>query len=106
MVVKYLVVRSLIFSQIFMMEQPISICFTPVGRMVWEELTSQTEQVAIHMQILQMFPQPSSTAKSFRIYNQWPPLAILPICLSLLQATSLSFKRTLKLILSCSLVCG
>ena len=39
-----------------MMEQPISICFTPVGRMVWEELTSQTEQVAIHMQILQMFP--------------------------------------------------
>ncbi|XP_036806942.1 uncharacterized protein LOC110496270 [Oncorhynchus mykiss] len=27
-----------------MMEQPIFICFTPVGRLVWEELTSQTEQ--------------------------------------------------------------
>jgi hypothetical protein len=58
MVVKYFVVLSLIFSQIFMMEQPIFICFNPVGRLVWEELSSQTEQVAIHMQVPQMFPQP------------------------------------------------
>lgn len=56
MVVKYFAVCSLIFSQIFMMDQPVLICFTPVGRMVWEELSSQTEQVSIHMQILQMFP--------------------------------------------------
>nr|XP_046181645.1 uncharacterized protein LOC124012212 [Oncorhynchus gorbuscha] len=35
---------SVLNTQIFMMEQPIFICFTPVGRMVWEELTSQTEQ--------------------------------------------------------------
>eukprot|EP00063_Salmo_salar_P057880 XP_014032715.1 PREDICTED: uncharacterized protein LOC106588349 [Salmo salar] len=27
-----------------MMDQPVLICFTPVGRMVWEELSSQTEQ--------------------------------------------------------------
>ncbi|XP_052327802.1 uncharacterized protein LOC127909811 [Oncorhynchus keta] len=35
---------SVLNTQIFMMEKPIFICFTPVGRMVWEELTSQTEQ--------------------------------------------------------------
>ncbi|XP_029601338.1 uncharacterized protein LOC115184914 isoform X5 [Salmo trutta] len=31
-------------TQMFMMDQPVLICFTPVGRMVWEELSSQTEQ--------------------------------------------------------------
>ncbi|XP_029601346.1 uncharacterized protein LOC115184920 isoform X5 [Salmo trutta] len=31
-------------TQMFMMDQPVLICFTLVGRMVWEELSSQTEQ--------------------------------------------------------------
>ncbi|CAB1351078.1 unnamed protein product [Coregonus sp. 'balchen'] len=31
-------------TQIFTVEQPISICFTPARRMVWEELSSQNEQ--------------------------------------------------------------
>ncbi|CAB1327214.1 unnamed protein product [Coregonus sp. 'balchen'] len=31
-------------TQIFTMEQPIFICFTPARRMVWEELSSQNEQ--------------------------------------------------------------
>ncbi|CAB1329649.1 unnamed protein product, partial [Coregonus sp. 'balchen'] len=43
-VVKYFDVRSLIFSQIFTVEQPIFICFTPARRMVWNELSSQNEQ--------------------------------------------------------------
>ncbi|XP_045071642.1 uncharacterized protein LOC121563391 [Coregonus clupeaformis] len=37
-------------TQIFTVEQPIFICFTPARRMVWNELSSQNEQVAIHMQ--------------------------------------------------------
>ncbi|XP_045075408.1 uncharacterized protein LOC121556894 [Coregonus clupeaformis] len=47
-------------TQIFTMEQPIFICFTPARRMVWEELSSQNEQYVDEE------------------VGQWPCLAIIP----------------------------
>ncbi|XP_045074466.1 uncharacterized protein LOC121562139 [Coregonus clupeaformis] len=47
-------------TQIFTMEQPIFICFTPARRMVWEELSSQNEQYVDEE------------------VGQWPCLALIP----------------------------
>ncbi|KAK6323775.1 hypothetical protein J4Q44_G00061140 [Coregonus suidteri] len=45
---------AMLNTQIFTMEQPIIISFTPARRMVWEELSSQNEQVTIHRQVPQI----------------------------------------------------